>query len=107
MSLVKLAVQEMTPLTCGRSAAERIVPSTLTSTQKTTVKILVFTFKIFTFEEYHVECGDGAAVRPAFGYRSTVYSTLTLGVHVGVNGCLCRAAARAIVSIAIGLYNSG
>lgn len=53
------------------------------------------------FEEYHVEGGDGAAL------RSTVYSKLTLGVHVGVNGCLSRTTAQANVSMAVGLYNSG
>lgn len=53
------------------------------------------------FEEYLVESGDGAAV------RSTVYSKLTLGVHVGVNGCLSRTTARANVSMVVGLYNSG
>lgn len=53
------------------------------------------------FEEHHVEGGDGAAV------RSTVYSKLTLGEHVGVNRCLSRTTARANMSMVVGLYNSG
>lgn len=37
------------------------------------------------------------------GIGSTVYSKLTLGVHVGVRGCLSRATARENMSMVVGL----
>lgn len=37
------------------------------------------------------------------GIGSTVYSKLTLAVHVGVSGCLSRATARENMSMVVGL----